>query len=131
MDFPKLAYAVLGGHVHALIQSGTVSLARMIPALRKIADQAPDYGAGLTAEGLKGRFGKGLAGAPRAGLETWQHGASKLEIAQGHVARASDAFYNHIGTLTEALQTEGKLNKATEARVASYPACAGFTSNSV
>lgn len=120
----KLAYAVAGGHVHAFLQGGTVSLARMIPALRKIADQAPEYGAGLSVEGLKARYGAGVKAIPKAMKETLQQGATQEEIASGNPSHYSDAFLYHIGTLGDALRTEGKLNRAAEVArvVTSYPA---------
>lgn len=114
MVYPKLAAAVVGGHAHSLISGATINLAKMMPAIRRIAEKAPDYGSGMTAEGLKARFGEGLRTAPKAALETLKHGASKLEMAHGDTARASEAYLIHIGTLHEALQTEGALNKTLE-----------------
>src|SRR5215471_9157730 len=49
--FLKLGAAVVGGHAHAITSAATISAAKMIPAIRKIAEQSPDYGAGVA--GLK------------------------------------------------------------------------------
>jgi hypothetical protein len=132
----KLAAAVLGGHAKEFLSSGTISVLKMIPAIARIAEMSHDYGAGMTAAGLKARYGA-LGGlikdtahgivtlqAKGAALETLKHGASKLEMALGDPGKMSDAAYSHLGTLTEAMQTEGKMGKAAEvARVlAAYPA---------
>ena len=119
----KLAAAVLGGHTHALLSGATIRMAQMIPQIRRIADLSPDYGAGLNMEGLKAR-GKGLLEAPKAALQTWLQGASHLEMAHGDVAHSSEAYWAHIGTLREALDTDGKLNRASEVGkvLLSYPA---------
>jgi hypothetical protein len=124
--FKKLGYAVGGGHTHAFLSDAMVSLAKTVPAIRRLAEKAPDYGAGLTVAGQKARYGalatqigktaKGIATLTAEGgpLETLKHGASKLELAGGHAANASDAYYAYIGTLSDALATPGKINKALE-----------------
>jgi hypothetical protein len=111
----KLGAAVLGGHAHAFTSRGAVSLARLIPALNEIALKSQTHGAGLTKEGFKARYGgETWAGTLRAMKEVMQHGASKLELAYGDPHQASDAHLAHIGTLSDALKTDGRLNQASE-----------------
>jgi hypothetical protein len=121
---PKLLYAVAGGHIHSFLSDATISLARTVPRLRKILDQAPQYGVGLTTRGLKARYGEGVKAIPKAMKETIQQGATHEEIAEGNPAHQSDSFLFHIGTMTDALNTAGKANRALEVArvVSSYPA---------
>lgn len=122
MVYPKLMAAVIGGHTLALLQKGSISVAKMVPAINRLALLSERQGAGLTLGGLKARA-RGLADAPRAALETWQHGHSLLEAAHGEVSRASDSYWGYMGTLTEALESPGMKNKVFETAqvLASYP----------
>lgn len=122
MVHPKLMAAVLGGHVLSVAQAGSISIAKLIPAIKRLADISERQGAGLTLGGLAAR-GKGLAAAPKAAVESFTHGHSMLEAAHGEVARASDAYWGVQGTLAEALNTPGLKNKILESSqiLLSYP----------
>ena len=121
--YPKLGAAVVGGHALAVGQAGAISLAKLIPSFRRIADLSGRHGAGLTIEGLKARFGEGLATAPKAMKEALLQGQSNIEAAHGDVAHSTDAYWGHIGTLKDALSNELGKDKFFEATrvITSYP----------
>lgn len=123
MVHPKLMAAVLGGHVLATAQAATISIAKLIPAINRLALISERQGAGLTVGGLKERYVRGVAAAPKAAGESFTHGHSMLEAAHGEVARASDAYWGVQGTLAEALNTPGLKNKILESSqiLLSYP----------
>lgn len=112
--FPKLAYAVAGGHVGSLISDATRSVAKaVIPGVKRIAEQSPQYGQGLNWDALKGRW-QGVKEAPKEILNQLKYGQALREAAFGNASRMSDEYMTHVGTMTEAIRTEGALNKTAE-----------------
>lgn len=111
--FKKLGYAVAGGHVQSLLGDVTRSAVRNIPGIRGIAEQSPQYGHGLNWDALKARW-QGVKEAPKQALEQLNSGQATREATMGNTARASDEYMTHIGTMAEALKTEGRLNKVAE-----------------
>lgn len=112
--FPKLAYAVLGGHVGSLIADTTRSVAKaIIPGVRRIAEQSPQYGMGLDADALAGRW-KGFLEGYKGAKEQLKYGQAMREAVYGNASRMSDEYMTHVGTMSDALKTEGALNKTAE-----------------
>ena len=121
--YPKLAAAVGGGHALAVTQAAAISMAKLIPAIRRIADISERHGAGLTVKGLQERFGAGMKAAPDAAKESFLQGHSNLEAAHGDPVHATDAYWGHVGTLKEALDSPEMKDKVLEAArvISSYP----------
>lgn len=112
--FKKLGYAVGGGHVGSLIADTTRSVAKhVVPGLKGIAEQAPQYGRGLDLDALKARW-QGIKEAPRQALNQLQHGEATREEAFGNSGRLTDEYMTFAGTLADALKTPGVLNKVSE-----------------
>lgn len=108
-----LGWAVVGGHMMNIGADVTRSLVRHIPGIKGIAAQAPEYGRGVDIEAYKARL-QGLLEAPREAKNQLLHGESSQESAFGKTSRMSDEFLTFSGSLSDALRTQGLLNKVAE-----------------
>lgn len=108
-----LGWAVVGGHMMNIGADVTRSLARHIPGIKGIAEQAPQYGHGVTLEAYKARL-QGLMEAPREAKNQILRGESSQESAFGKTNRMSDEFLTFSSSLADAIHTPGLLNKVSE-----------------
>lgn len=110
--YEHLAFAVGGGHVGSLVADATRSVARHIPGVKGLAEQAPRYGTGLSWQAMKDRA-QGLREAPRQAWNQVWNGASDRELPFSST-KHTDEFYNYLGTIADALKTPGALDKTLE-----------------
>jgi hypothetical protein len=112
--YKKLAGAVVSTHAGSLLSDASRSIAKhVIPGVKNIAEQSPQYGEGLSLDAMKGRV-QGLKEAPAEALNQLKHGQATREAAFGNPVNASNEYFTHVGTMAEALKTPGALNRARE-----------------
>lgn len=112
--YGKLAGAVGAGHVSSLIADATRTAAKtLIPGVRGIANQAPRYGVGINPRALAARA-KGAVEAPREAYNQMKYGQAAMESAHGKINKMSDEYFTFAGTLKDAWQTPGLMNKISE-----------------
>ncbi|MEO9079607.1 MAG: hypothetical protein ABI268_09880 [Rhodanobacter sp.] len=108
-----LGYAVIGAHAMNIGADVTRSIARHVPGIKGVADQAPMYGTGVDIDAYKAKL-QGLMEAPREAKNQLLRGESTVEASFGKTHRSSDEYLTFAGSLKDALSTPGALNKTSE-----------------